>query len=101
MTPQSNDGRTAFEFTREEAWVAHAALLAASEEAVDGGDDAPPQLRPVRSIERERALDAAELELLRDALVNYLGEAPIRDRAPGRSLLEGIEETLEPPPRNA
>lgn len=97
MTPPTNDGRTALEFTREEAWVAHAALLAAGEEAVDGGDDAPPQLRPVRSIERGHELDDEELAVLRAALVDYLGEAPVRDRAPGRAVLRDVEAVLDAP----
>ncbi len=99
MTPPTNDGRVPLPSTHEEAWVAHAALLDASEAAVDAGDDAPPQLRPLRGIERERRLDPEEIELLRDALVDYLGDAPVRDRAPGRTLLRRADDALDASPR--
>ncbi|MBP1921851.1 hypothetical protein J2751_000848 [Halorubrum alkaliphilum] len=88
---------------REEAWVAHAALLAACERSVDADPDAvaaietdatridpaetPPHGVPLRSIERDEPLDAEETALLREALIDYLGDAPVRDRAAGRALL--------------
>ena len=99
MTPPTNGGRVLLPSTHEEAWVAHAALLEAGEAEVDAGDDAPPQLRPLRGIERERTLDPEEVELLRDALVDYSGNAPVRDRAPGRTLLRRVDDTLDAKPR--
>jgi len=81
--------------SREEAWVAHAALIAAGEAAVDAGDDAPAQCRPLRRIERDRALTPDGAALLRDALIDYLGDAPVRDRAPGRALLRRIDDAVE------
>ncbi len=101
MTPPTNDGRITLPFSREEAWVAHAALLAASETAVNAGDDAPAQLRPLDGIERGRDFTRSEIVLLRDALVDYLGDAPVRDRAPGRTLLRRSDDALDPPTQGA
>ncbi len=97
MSPPTNDGRVVLPATREEAWVAHAALLDAGEAAADAGDDAPPQLRPVRGIERGRPLHPDEVVLLRDALVDYLGDAPVRDRAPGRAVLRRADDSIDDP----
>jgi len=99
MPPSTNGNRTALSLSREEAWIAHAALLDAGAAAVDAGDDAPAQCRPIRRIERDRALDAEGAELLRDALVEYLGDAPVRDRAPGRTLLRRVDDAIEATPR--
>ena len=96
MTPSTNGDRTPLSLSHEEAWVAHAALLDAGAAAVAEGDDAPPQCRPIRRIERDNALTPDGVRLLRDALVDYLGDAPVRDRAPGRSLLRRIDDATEP-----
>lgn len=96
--PDPDTGGVAF--SREEAWVAHAALLDACDRAAETGDDAGPYRRPLRDIEQGRALDPPEAALLRDALVEYLGDAPIRDRALGRALLERTDDA-EPPARSA
>lgn len=95
MTPSTNADHPPPTASREEAWIAHAALLAAGATAAAAGDETPPQCRPRRRIERGRALDAAGVELLRDALIEYLGDAPVRDRAPGRSLLRRVDDAVE------
>jgi hypothetical protein len=87
-------------FSREEAWVAHAALLDACDRAAETGEDVARYRRPLRDIEQGRPLDPSEVALLRDALVEYLGDAPIRDRALGRALLERTDDA-EPPARSA
>jgi hypothetical protein len=87
--------------SREEAWVAHAALLDACERAVDAGGDAAPYRRPIADIERGEELDADGTALLRDALVDYLGDAPVRDRAPGRALLRRTDDAVDSAPRRA
>ena len=92
MTPPTTDGPPAPTTSREEAWVAHAALLDAARNATD----AEPYRGPLESIERGEALDGEALVLLRDALVDYLGDAPVRDRAPGRALLRRIEDAADP-----
>ncbi|GAA0724460.1 hypothetical protein J2744_002368 [Halorubrum trapanicum] len=92
MTPPTTDGPPAPTTSREEAWVAHAALLDAAQSATD--DDAPYH-RPIESIERGTALDDEGVALLRDALVDYLGDAPVRDRAPGRALLRRTDDAAD------
>ncbi|WP_049984239.1 hypothetical protein [Halorubrum sp. BV1] len=100
MSPSTNGNRIALSLSREEAWIAHAALLDAGAAAVDAGDDAPAQCRPIRRIERDRALDADGAVLLRDALVEYLGDAPVRDRAPGRALFRRADDAIEATPQS-
>ncbi len=57
-------------------------------ERVDtGAGRALPHRRPLRRIEQGEPLGPAETALLHDALVEYLGDAPVRDRAVGRALL--------------
>ncbi|EMA61580.1 DUF7853 family protein [Halorubrum kocurii] len=95
MVPPTTGNPIPLSLSREEAWVAHAALLDAGAAAVDDGDDAPPQCRPIRRIERDRALTPDGAALLRDALIDYLGDAPVRDRAPGRALLRRIDDAVD------
>lgn len=95
MSPPTNADLPTPVASREEAWVAHAALLDAGALAAADGDPDPPQCRPRRRLERGRALNAADIELLRDALIDYLGDAPVRDRAPGRSLLRRVDDAVE------
>jgi len=96
MTPPTNGDRIRLALSRDEAWIAHAALLDAGAAAVAAGDDAPPQCRPRRRIERGRALSPADAELLREALIDYLADAPVRDRASGRALLRRVNGVVEP-----
>lgn len=100
MIPPTDGTRLRFSLSREEAWVAHVALLDAGARAVDAGDEVPPQRRPLRRIERERALGPDGAALLRDALIDYLGDAPVRDRAPGRALLRRVDDAVESQPRS-
>ncbi len=103
MSPPRNDAPIEPTFTREEAWVAHAALLAACERFVGDGSDGegpPPHRRVLYSIERDQPLDTDEAALLRDALVDYLGDAPVRDRAIGRTLLRRVDDTSALPERD-
>ncbi|MDB2223900.1 hypothetical protein PN419_15200 [Halorubrum ezzemoulense] len=98
MTPPTTDGPPAPTTSREEAWVAHAALLDAARSATD---DEAPYHRPIESLERGAALDDEGVALLRDALVDYLGDAPVRDRAPGRALLRRTDEATDRRSRRA
>ncbi|WP_418284225.1 hypothetical protein [Halorubrum sp. DTA46] len=95
MSPSTNADTPAPVASDEEAWVAHAALLDAGALAAEGGDSDPPQCRPLRRLERGRPLYSDDIDVLRDALIEYLGDAPIRDRAPGRSLLRRIDDAVE------
>jgi hypothetical protein len=98
MTPPTTDGPPAPTTSREEAWVAHAALIDAATAAADGDR---PYHRPIESIERGAALDDEEVALLRDALIDYLGDAPVRDRAPGRALLRRTDDVTDARSRRA
>ncbi|SDE99399.1 hypothetical protein SAMN04488067_101365 [Halorubrum xinjiangense] len=98
MTPPTTDGPPAPTTSREEAWVAHAALVDAARNAT--AED-PAYHRPIESIERGAALDDEDVALLRDALVDYLGDAPVRDRAPGRALLRRTDDATDARSRRA
>ena len=101
MPPPTDGDRIRIALSREEAWVAHAALLDAGAAAVDAGADAPAQCRPIHCIERDRPLDPDGAALLSDALIDYLGDAPVRDRAPGRALLRRVDDAVESRPRSS
>lgn len=77
-------------FSREEAWVVHAALLDRVQRAVeaDGTAEGYPELDALTAIEdgRER-FDSEEVSVVRRALEAYLRRAPPRDLAPGRAAL--------------
>ena len=93
MSPPTADGPPAPTTSREEAWVAHAALIDAATAATD---DDRPYRRSIESIERGAPLDDEGIALLRDALVDYLGDAPVRDRAPARALLRRTANARSP-----
>ncbi|ELZ59095.1 MULTISPECIES: hypothetical protein [Halorubrum] len=98
MVPPTTDGPPAPTTSREEAWVAHAALLDAARNATE---DAEPYRGPLESIERGEPLDGEGVAVLRDALVDYLGDAPVRDRAPGRALLRRTDDAADAQSRRA
>lgn len=83
-------------FSREEAWVVHAALLDRVRKAVDAGDseECYPELDALTAIEagRER-FDPGEVSVIRDALKAYLVTAPPRDLAPGHGALRRTEHS--------
>ncbi|SHH13296.1 DUF7853 family protein [Halobaculum gomorrense] len=88
-------------FSREEAWVVHAALLDRVRTAVEAGDSSEgfPELDALTAIEdgRER-FGPEETAVVRRALEAYLRRAPPRDLAPGRAALRqtGTPEIPEP-----
>lgn len=101
MSPPAHERSIALDLSREEAWVAHTALLRAAEEAVDNGAESPAELDLVQRIEDGTPFDEEGLTLLRGALVAYLADAPLRDRAPGRGALRSVDAALDAPPRSA
>ena len=101
MTPPAHRRSTALDLSREEAWVAHVALLQAAEKAVDDGAESPAELGLVRRLEDGIPFNEEGLTLLREALVSYLRDAPLRDRAPGRAALRSVDAALDAPPRSA
>lgn len=95
MTAPAHENPAALEFTREEAWVVHAALLESVEAALDAGEESPAEIGLLRELEGDATYDTVELTLVRDALVSYLGDAPLRDRAPGRAALRNIHAAID------
>lgn len=101
MTPPAHERSTTPDLSREEAWVAHAALLRAAEQAVDTGAESPAELTLVRHVEDGSPFEPEDLKLLREALVSYLAAAPLRDRAPGRAVLRRVDAALGALPQSA
>ena len=93
MTPP-HDESARLPSSTAEAWVAHAALLDAYERAVDAGNDGGRHGEVLEQIEAGCALDRAGRVLLCEALVEYLADAPLRDRAVGRTLLRRTREDV-------
>jgi hypothetical protein len=82
-------------FTRAEAWVVHHALLASVESALDSEECPEPELDLLRAVEAgEERFSRPEAEVVRNALVAYLSDAPLRDQKPGRDALRRIRSEL-------
>lgn len=95
--PAHGNGRdqAALDFSREEAWVVHAALLAEIGQLTEEGEESTAECRLLQKLEAERPqFDADEVELIRGALNAYLADAPLRDRAPGRAALNSVQKSL-------
>lgn len=90
MAEPVEDGWRTLAFSREEAWVVHAALLDRVRTAVEAGDSSEgyPELDALTAIEcgRER-FAPEEIAVIRRALEAYLRRAPPRDLAPGQAAL--------------
>jgi len=91
MTPPQDESTRLITSDAEE-WVAHAALLDAYERAVDAGEDESHYQRALVRVEEGSPLDRPEQQLLRAALVEYLADAPLRDRAAARAVLRRTRE---------
>ena len=94
MPAPVRDRTTLLDVSREEAWVVHAALI----ERLRTQDERDPHAPAVDAL---RALETAperftgeEVRAIRDALVEYLVDAPLRDRPPGRRALRRTEAAL-------
>ncbi|WP_435146567.1 hypothetical protein [Halobaculum sp. P14] len=97
MPAPVRDRPTVLSFTREEAWVAHVALLAQLRAAVDADDSKPdyPEVDALEAVEADSdRFEPQHVRVIRDALVSYLGDAPVRDRAPGRDALQAVNAAL-------
>ena len=91
MTPPQDES-TRLTTSDTEAWIAHAALLDAYERAVDVGEDGNRYRRVLCRIEDDNPLDRSGRQLLRAALVEYLADAPLRDRAAARAVRRRTRE---------
>lgn len=95
MSDYGHESTSATEFPREEAWVIHAALLAQIEEVSDADVSAPAELKPLRSLEADQRIEGNSLEVVQDALVNHLPNAPFRDNQPGETALRAVADELD------
>ncbi|QLG28509.1 hypothetical protein HUG10_13525 [Halorarum halophilum] len=93
MPTPVRDGTTLLDVTREEAWVVHSALMeqlrAASER-----DESAVEVDALHALERPRGFTREEMRAIREALVEYLVDAPLRDRPPGRKALRAADAAL-------
>jgi hypothetical protein len=91
MSPTTCHGPDGVDLSREAAWVLHAAVLDHVERLVAAGRSPDRALTILDRIESCEPLDAADRDLVRDALSTY--DAPDRDREPVAS----IRAALSPP----
>ncbi|WP_049937665.1 DUF7853 family protein [Haloplanus natans] len=84
MSPTTCHGPDGVELSREAAWVLHAAVLDHVERLVAAGRSPDRAVTILDRIESCEPLDAADRDLVRDALSTY--DAPDRDREPVASI---------------
>ncbi|MFB6177401.1 MAG: hypothetical protein ABEI99_09710 [Halobaculum sp.] len=95
MTSTPVRGTAELSFSRAEAWVVHDALRAAVRGAAESDEPLEPEVDLLRSIEAgEEQFSHGETEVVRDALVSYLTDAPLRDQKPGRDAIRRIRSEL-------
>ena len=95
VTSSTRDRPAALELSRAEAWVVHAALLAAIERAVEADEDPERERRLLAAVEGgDHEFDRRELRRIREVLESYLDDAPPRDRPHGRAVAGDIEAAL-------
>jgi hypothetical protein len=78
MSPTTCHGPDGVDLSREEAWVLHAAVLDHVERVVAAGETPNRALTTLDRIESCAPLDAADRDIVREALSAY--DAPDRDR---------------------
>lgn len=90
---EATDGPT-FDLDGEAAWVAHVALQRRAERTFERGETELHEhtADALQAVEVGRRLSATEARQLRAALVEYLADAPLRDRPVGRELLVEVGE---------
>lgn len=95
MTSAPVRDTTELAFSHAEAWVVHDALLAAVEDAAESDERLEPEIDLLESLEAgEERFAKRETEVVQDALVSYLSDAPLRDQKPGRDALRRIRSAL-------
>jgi hypothetical protein len=91
MSQPTSHGPAGIDPSREEAWVLHAAVLDHIERTVDAGRSPDRGVAVLERVEGCEPLGPSDRSLVRKALVTYLdGDAPERDRAPGRAVLADL-----------
>jgi hypothetical protein len=93
MTETAHGDPVPLDLSPEEAWVVHAAVLAALERAVED-DDAWCTVGLLETVEGDRAFTPDELRSLRKVLQTYFTDAPDRDRETTVSVLDTVDAAL-------
>lgn len=96
MTTPARGSRTTLDLDREEAWVLHAGLLEHLQREAEDGNPAPVAVALLTALESETnpVLGGEELRLVRSVLVEYMADAPLRDRAICRGVLAELRRVL-------
>ena len=94
MTETAHGNPVPLDLSPEEAWVVHAAVLAALERAAEDGEDARCTVGLLETVEGDRAFTPDELRSLRKVLRTYFTDAPDRDRETTVSVLETVDAAL-------
>lgn len=94
MTETAHGDPVSLDLSPREAWVAHAAVLAALERATEEGDDPERWIGVLELVEGTQTFTPEELRALRSALRAHLDEAPDRDREAARSVLDTLDAAL-------
>ena len=87
---ETQNGSEAFDLTREQSWVLHAAVVAAVDRETEADREPTRELELLERVEADAALADSQLELARQLLVEHLDDAPARDQTPGRAALRQI-----------
>jgi hypothetical protein len=95
MTTPAHNRPAAFDLSREEAWVLHAALADHLDRRLDDGEF-PRYVRSLvlRVEAGDPTFDTADLRFLETVLEERLDGAPDRDREVAARLLAQVHETL-------
>jgi hypothetical protein len=94
MSESTSDRQVVLDLSREEAWVAHAALTREIDRLVDEGEKPVAERALLFALEHDEPVDPGALRTLRDATTDYLDEAPDRDVVTGRGVLGTIDAAL-------
>lgn len=96
MPPSAHGSPVTLDLTAEEAWVLHAGVLHYLKREAARGEPAPDALALLNALERETSpsLDADGLRLVRAVLVEYVADAPPRDRAACRRILSQVRRVV-------
>ncbi|MFC6724501.1 hypothetical protein ACFQE1_08965 [Halobium palmae] len=94
MSESTSDGQVVLDLSREETWVAHAALVCGIDRAVEDGEEPAAERELLLALESDEPIDRDALPTLRDAVLSYLDDAPERDVVTGRAVLGTVDAVL-------
>lgn len=94
MNGSTSDGQVVLDLSREEAWVAHAALAREMDRAIENEETPTRERSVLLALERDEPIDRDGRQTLRAAVESYLDDAPERDVQAGRAVLGTVDATL-------